>query len=374
MPKAQGKIDEFVFVLLAGVILIAILMVAWTTPTEVAPKVSPSSVDMTTVIGGVEAFTLNISGKLTGVRLTASGDIASWIKFTSNNFDVSKSTLAEVKLTVPKTALLKTYTGLITVTSEGGSKTIPVTIVVEKEVIRALESRNIVLGDFFVGFTSGSKDLDSRQSVQVEKGYFSERSVNMVGSLTEKEFSILQGGEVRLVVEDSNKLGNLIVLFNDAEIFNKKVGPGEIAIPIRKNSINKTNVVNIKAENPGFIFWATTLYQLRSAKLSAGLDGSFSKETSFRIRSAEAANLDSIRLAYKVEDFSSDLPELTIRLNDQIIFKEKPSTTSFDKKFETGILGDSIILNEGDNKLFFSFDEEASYSVTNAIVTVFYKS
>ena len=374
MPKAQGKIDEFVFVLLAGVILIAILMVAWTTPTEVAPKVSPSSVGITTVRGGVETFTLNISGKLTGVRLTVSGDIASWIKFVNNNFDVPKSRLVEVKLTVPKTALLKTYTGLITVTSEGGSKTIPVTIVVEKEVVRALESRNIPLGDFFVGFTSGSKDLDSRQSVQVEKGYFSERSVNMVGSLTEREFSILQGGEVRLVVEDSNKLGNLIVLFNDAGVFNKKVGSGEVVIPIRKNLINKTNVVNIKAETPGFIFWASTLYQLRSAGLSADLEGSFSKEISFKIRSAEAANLDSIRLAYKVEDFSSDLPELTIRLNDQIIFQEKPSTTSFDKKFETDILGDSISLNEGDNKLFFSFDEEASYSVANAIVTVFYKS
>lgn len=370
---AKGAMDEFAFVLLAGVILIGILTIAWTTPLEVSPKASPSSVNVQVTPGSVETFTLNISGKkLTDVELSASGEIASWIKFTTNNFDVSKFSLVNVKVSVPKNAAIKTYKGSIKVSSQGGIDNVPVTVSVEKEIVKALESRSIQIGDFFVGFTSGSKDLDSRQNVQVSRGYFSERSVNLVGSLTDKELSILKGASINIVVEDANKLGNLMVNFNDAEVYNDKAGTGEIIIPLGKNQLNKTNVVNIKADTPGFVFWASTLYQLRSAKVVVNLEGSFAKELAFKLRPAEVSNLDSLRLAYKVEDFSSGLPEMTIKLNGQTIYKANPSTDSFDEKFDKDILGNPLILNE-DNELVFSFDEEASYTVSNAVLTVFYK-
>ncbi|MBI4010286.1 MAG: hypothetical protein HY361_03820 [Candidatus Aenigmarchaeota archaeon] len=370
----KGAMDEFAFVLLAGVILIAILMIAWTTPTEFPPKVFPSSIDIQTTPGSVQTFTLNISGKkLTDVELSASGDIANWVKFTKNNFDVAGFTLVDVKLSVPKNALIKTYKGSIKVSSKDGSETVPINVAVEREIIRALESRSVQLGDFFVGFTSSSKDLDSRQNVQVNKGYFSERSVNLVGSITDKELSILQGASINIVVEDANKLGNLIVTFNDNEVFNKKVGSGEIVIPLEKEMLKKANVVNIKADTPGLVFWANTLYQLRSAKLVVDLEGSFAKELSFKLKSTEVSNFDSLRLAYKVDDFSSNLPELTIKLNDQVAFQSRPSATSFDEKFDKDVFGDPLILNEADNSILFSFENEASYTVSNAVLTVFYK-
>jgi len=366
--------DEFAFVLLAGIILIGILMIAWTTPTELPPKVSPASIDLETTPGSVETFTLNISGKkLTDVTLSSSGDIINWVKFTKNGFDVSGFVLVDARLSVPKNALIKIYRGSIKVSSKDGMEAIPVTVAVEKEVVRALESRGIQLGDFFTGFTAGSKDLDSRQNVQVNKGYFSERSVNLVGSITDKELSILKGASINIIVEDANKLGNLMVAFNDNEVFNKKVGAGEILIPLEKGMMNKNNVVNIKADTPGLTFWANTLYQLRSVKFIVDLEGSFSKELSFNLRPTEVSNFDSLGLAYKVEDFSSTLPELVIKLNDQVVYKAKPSTTSFDEKFGEDISGNPLIVNEGDNKIVFSFENEASYTVSNAVMTVFYK-
>ncbi len=372
---AKGAMDEFAFVLLAGIILIGILMIAWTTPTEVLPKASPSSINIQTTPGSVETFTLNISGKkLTGVELSATGDMANWIKFTKNGFDVSQFSVVEVKVSVPKNALIKAYKGTIKVSSQGGVATVPITIAVEKEVVRALESRNIPLGDFFVGFTSGSKYLDSRQNVQVNRGYFSERPVNLVGSLTDKELSILRGASIELVVEDTNKLGNLIVTFNDAEVYNKKAGAGEIVIPLEKSMLNKTNVVNIKADTPGFTFWASNFYQLRSAKLLVDLEGSFAKELEFKLKPAEVSNFDSLRLAYKIDDFSTSLPELAVKINDQVVYKTKPPTASFDEKFDKDILGDPLILNEGSNEISFSFEREASYTVSNAVLTVFHKS
>lgn len=370
----KGAMDEFAFVLLAGVVLIGILMIAWTTPTELAAKVFPSSVNLQTTPGNVESVTLNISGKkLTNVQLSASGDIANWVKFSSNNFDVSKFTLIDVKFTIPKNAGTKTYKGSIKVTSGGGTTTIPVTAVVEPEGSRALASRNIQLSDFFVGFTSGSKTLDSRQNVQVERGYFSEHSISLVGSITDRELSILKGASIRLVVEDSNKLGNLMVNFNDGEVYNKKVGAGEMIIPIDKKMLNKTNVVNIKADTPGFTFWANTLYQLRNVELNVDLEGSFAKDITFKLKPTEASTFNSLILAFKVEDFSTSLPELTIKSNGQILYKSRPPTTTFDEKFDRDILGDPIVLNGGDNKLSFSFDREASYSVSNAVLTVFYR-
>ena len=371
---AKGAMDEFAFVLLAGVVLIGILMVAWTTPIELAPKASPSSIYLSTTPGSVEIVSLNISGKkLTDVELSALGDIANWVKFTKNSFDVSKFSVVDIKITVPKNAAIKTYKGSIKISSEGGSAIVTVTVTVEKEGNRALESRNIQLSDFFVGFTSGSKILDSRQNVQVERGYFSERPINLVGSITDREFSILKSVSIRIVVEDSNKLGNLIVYLNDGEVFNKKVGAGEIIIPIDKKLLNKTNVVNIKTDTPGFIFWANSLYQLKSAEFIVDLEGSFAKELMFKLKSIEVSTFNSLRLAYKVEDFSTNLPELTIKSNDQTLYKSRPPTATFDEKFDKDIFEETISLNEGDNKLLFSFDREASYSVSNTILTVFYK-
>lgn len=375
MNKGQAKMDEFAFVLLAGIILISILMFAWTTPSELPPKVAPSSIDIETTPGSVEKFPLNISGKkLTDVQLSASGDMATWVRFSKNNFDVSKFEIVEIKVSVPKTAGIKTYKGTIKILSKDGSETIPVTVIVQKEVVKALESRNVQLGDFFVGFTSGSKDLDSRQNVQVHKGYFSERSVNLVGSLTDKELSILKGASIVIVVEDTNKLGNLMVSLNDNEVFNKNIGTGEIVIPLDKSLISKTNVVNIKADAPGFVFWTNTLYQLRSAKLVVDLEGSFSKELAFQLRPNEVSNFDNLRLAFRVQDFTPPLPELTIQLNGQTMYQAEPTSTLFDEKFDNDINDNPLILNEGDSTILFSFDKEASYSVSNAVLTVFYKS
>ena len=86
MGKAQLKMDEFAFVILAGIILIGMLMIIWSTPSEALAIVDPTSISLTLQRGTSTTVNLNISGA-TNVSLSAVGDTSSWISFTKNNFD-----------------------------------------------------------------------------------------------------------------------------------------------------------------------------------------------------------------------------------------------------------------------------------------------
>ncbi len=227
MPEVR-RIDEFAFVLLAGVILIFILMVAWTTPTELPPYVEPTSVSLTAHKGTTKSFDLTINGTLTGVNLTASGEIKDWITFNKNNFDVDGKVKVTVTVKVPSTASLGYHNGRIIVSSTGGEKAVSVAVEVTEAAAKKLATRPIVLGDFEVSYTSGTETLDSKESVQVSKGYFSGHDINLVGIVSEEKLDIITSGYLQLIVDDTNTAGNLIVFFNGKKVFDKPVGIGEV--------------------------------------------------------------------------------------------------------------------------------------------------
>lgn len=372
LKKGQVKIDEFAFVLLAGMVLIFILMLAWGTPSEAVPVVEPTSISRSIPRKSSASFDIKIIGKATGVNLTTTGQIEGWITFSKNYFDVVDSTTVTVKVKVPYVSL-KTYTGNIVVESLGGKKSIPVSITVTEYEVEEF-SRAISLGDFSVAYTIGSDTLNSKKDFEVAKGYFSDSSKSLIGTLEQDKLDIVTDGYVQIVVEETNSAGNLIIHFNDEEVFSQKVAAGVYDIPIEKSLIKTSNTVRISADTPGWMFWMSTVYKIKSAKIVVDYKGIFSKEIYFSLDQNEADNFANFHLSYWVPDdgYELPLPELLIEINNQLIYSDRPPLKFFNRTFEKDIMGNDIFVTSGNNTISFSFEEEASYEIRGALLKIYY--
>lgn len=366
----QAKIDEFAIVLLAGLIFIAILMVAWTTPPEAPPEVNPTSIYLTIPIKSSKVFELNISGKLTNVTLKAKGEIRDWIYFQKNNFNVFDYEIVPIKVSVPNVSL-KTYTGEIIVSSLGGEKTISVTIEVKNITELPLSSRSLLFGipDFYITYAEGNKTIKYKENVLITKGYFSEETLTLTLPINKEELSLTKGAYIKLLIKESNYVGNLIVIFNGEEIFNRKVGKGLIELFIDKKMIRENNIITVKAGLPGWKFWMNTAYKI-DIKFLLILEGALAKTFTFDLEPIEVSNFNHFLLSYYTP---KPIPEIMISINNQIVFLGKPPITFFNQNISKDILGNPLFLAKGENKLAFNLRKEGTYEIRNLNLIIFYR-
>lgn len=370
--QVMPRVDEFAFVLLAGLVLMLILTIVWSTPTESVALVNPTSVSLSIQKGASSSFKLNITGTtLTNVTLTANGAIENWVTFDKNNFNVGGSVIVTVTVKVPKTATEGTHAGQIKIESTGGSKTVSVSVEVTKASAE-LSTKPIVLGDFSVSYSVGSEALDSKENVELVRGLLSGNEVGLFGQLSESKLETVTGGHVKLKIEETNSAGNLIVLFNNEEVLNRKVNVGEVDVPIDASKIKATNTVAVSAGSPGWMFWTNTIYKLSSAEFSIDYEGIYSKDMTFSLDQEQIDNFDHFHLNYRIRDYSAPLPEMLISVNSQLVYWKQPPLTFFNNTFEKDVLGNKLVLNEGENTISFSFEENAFYDVSNAVLTVYY--
>lgn len=364
--------DEFSLVLLAGLTIIVIMMFVWTKPSEAPPWVEPLSVSLSILNGTSSTFMFDILGELTNVTLSGTGQISTWMSFNKNNFNVVNSTKVTVTVKVPGTTEIGLYTGGVKVKSPGGEKTISVNVDVQN--VTKISSRSISLGSFSVEYTPGAKILDSKESLDVIGGYITSYPVNLAGTLTDEEFGVVKGGFVQLRVSETNYAGSLIVSINGKEVFDEIVSVGEITIPIDTSDIKKSNTVTIRASSPGWKFWMSTVYKIKNVKFGVSLKPvSAPQNFTFILDSSEVNNFDSFVLSYRVKEYTPLLPEMLIRINDQIVYAKAPPMAILNESFKKDILGNNLYLDTGDNTISFSFEKEGHYVVDSARLTVYYK-
>lgn len=280
MPEAP-RIDEFAFVLLAGLVLIIVLMVAFSTP------------------------------------------------------------------------------GVVNTTNE--------TNVTEFNVTPDYYAHPINFGDFTVSYSLGTENMITKKNFEVSKGYFGENYVNMVGVVSNDKFPIVTSGFIEIIVEDANGAGNLIVNFNDQEVFNGIVRPGKVAIPLTKNQINESNVISIKAGTPGWKFWTNTVYKISSAKMGINFQGINFKTFTFALTADEVAKFKFGHMTFRAYG-SQPQNDLIIRINDEIFFKGIP-----DQQFVRDF-GNEIYLAVGANNITFSVDRPTSYDLRDVTLNVVSRS
>jgi len=362
----KGQIDEFALVLLAGLILIGILVVVWSSQAATQITVMPESKKLTIARGSSSSFPIFMNGSAKNVTLRSYGEIASWISFDKQNFDVEKEEKVTVYINVPVTASYGMHWGDIYVETLGFQKKISLSVNVSTRTEE--KTRTIGFGDFTVGYIVGEETVQERFNLKVEKGYFSEFSPSFAAVLSEEKLPMVVGGYIQIVVDQTNGLGNLIVEFNDNITFDKKVGVGEIIIPISKDSIKKSNSIVLRAGNPGFVFWSSSLYTIASVKFVVEYNGTIFREFNFSLEDFEAKNLKEGKLSFFISKYDVGIPQklgnLIVKINDEIIYQDIPPSY-FVRRF-----GDEVKLKEGINTISFSTEKGVSYLLEDVALTL----
>jgi len=361
------RIDEFAFILLAGVVLIAVLMIVWTTyPPEEPPAVTPTLIEIVARPGSYKNFTFTLMGNLSRVDLEASGQISDWITFQENHFSMKIKKTVNVRLIVPDQAVEGFYYGKIVVSSSAEkNKTIDVRIEVKKRT--PVETKLISFGDFSVSYDIGTDILDSKSDEEVYKSYISEKSLTLVHpSIPDDRFSILKSGRINILIERSSGFGNLLVYFNDEEIFNRPAGAGELIIDLNISNFKKSNNVLIKAAGPGLQFWSSNSFSIRSASISVDYEGTSFKNFTFSLSEKEVSGFLGGNVEFTIKE-SSKKADMLIMINDQLVFKGKP-LTYFNVDF-----GKDIYVKEGLNTIYFSTEKGASFDLEDVYLRIDYE-
>lgn len=357
-----ARIDEFAFVLLAGLVLILIMALTWTQQTTDV-EVLPATIGVKASPGSPKIFAMTFNGTMPNVSLVVTGQVAGWISFLENNFEVMGLKTIDAQVTVPVGTNDGSYTGLIEVYYASRKKIVSVTIDVSKAAVAGVP-RDIRLGDFSVSYLLGPEAVATAGNKEVSKGYFSEYKFNLVHeAIADDKFSAITAGTVYLLVEDTNNAGNLIVEFNGVEMHNKKASVGEVSVTIPRDQIKKSNVVTVRAGSPGWTFWMNTVYSIKTARFSIDYQKSVSPEKTFTLADEDVLNFKFGKLHFLLGD-SKPTSDMLIKINGYQIYKGTPPKT-FDVNFGSEV-GPSI----GTNIIYFSVDREASYSLQDVVLTI----
>lgn len=362
--QTKTKIDEFAYILLAGVILIAIVMFASSTIQKESPLiVMPSDVFIPVQRGTFTEFNFTLEGNATKVIIEATGDAKDWINFDKNYFNVIKQKTIKAKVVVPSSISAGQYHSIIVVSSSGGNRTLDVMIDVRDEPIDI--AKTISLGDFSVSYAIGTDVLTSKRDVEVYQGVFSSKDVNLVHeSMDDGKYAIVNSGFISLLIEDANEAGELIIELNGEEIFKSKQGIGELIIPLNKDQIKKANTVKIKAGGPGFAFWATNSFKIKTAKFAVNYKSTPSVDKEFNLETKEVIKFRFGKVSFRVDEFTKS-NDMIIKVNNVRIFRGVP-LNPFEIDFE------NVPLNVGVNTITFFLDREAKYDLSNVILTIVY--
>ncbi len=368
--KGQGfKFDEFSLIVIGSIIFMGMVAIALTTPSEFPPRVAPLTMKLDLDPGSYQQFSINITGKISGVNVSTSGEIADWFYLVETDLGAFKEKkIYPVTINVPQTATPGTHKGKIIVSSKEGRAEVDVTVVVS--AVKRLNAKTLPLGDFKVSYSAGTDVLDSAGHTFVSKSYLYEKPLSLVGVVDESKLPILDGGYVKFVVEDTNNYGSVIVTQNGKRIFDEVVGPGEVIVPLNMSDVRRSNTVTIRADNPGLFFWAENVYSIRDVELATSYNGPVVKTFDFTLSPNEYTRFDHFQLTYNVGEVTPNLPPMRIEVNGQTIYLDEPPTESGNIQISRDVFGGIIGLREK-NTMRFSFDQGASYEIIDAVLTVF---
>lgn len=374
---AVPKIDEFAFVLLAGLIFIIIMVYMWTVPTQGPPVVKDSHFDLSSASGVSKTFEFQVtsSGGINGVNLTASGDVGKWITFDKNNFNVAPGSPTTVKATikVPAWTPEGVYNGRVSVTGAGGSDSFSIALTISEQSTQILK-RPVYLGDFEVSYNKGSEVISSKESFTVSNSMFSSESVTLSSLIEEDKLPIVSGGSIYMLVSDSNMAGDLVVFFNEEQVYSGRVSEGQILLDLDNYTMSKSNTLTVSAGSPGVQFWLTPFYDIDVLEFSVDYDGSFSKTFSVNMSKDEVENFKAFDLFFRVREYSKPLPDMMIKINNQIVYWESPPLGLFDDVLSEDMFGNPIYLQEGNNEITFMFEQDAYYELSDTMLTIEYYS
>ncbi len=360
--KGQGKLDEFAFVLLAGLIIIIVMLLVWGVPgpTEI-PTVNPTKKTLSIEKGESEDFILeiNVTSKL--VTLTTRGTIKDWITFSNNNFDSHGLANVEVTVKVPSGADERTHSGSIIIESqEGGEVTVPLTIKVKAPTEPGKEevSRTVYIGDFTVSYAQGTETVKTEEDIEIKD------SEKTISASIIRDMDFVTEGSLILDIFYTNNEGNLVVKFNNEVVYENSHMPGEIVIPLTKNLLDSYNVIEISTSKPWWKFWASSVYKIEKIELKIDYFGDIGKKETFEVYPDELSNFKEGMVLFYVNSYDGP-GHLKVEINGYSLY-EGSRRGSFELSFNFAEVG----LTRGTNTISFSTEQDTSFEIENARIII----
>lgn len=226
--------------------------------------------------------------------------------------------------------------------------------------------RHIRIGDFDVSYAVGSEDIETARNVEIEKGVFSS-SHHTMSAEVDKNLDMVTSGFVNINVLDTNSEGNLVVKFNDNEVFNQIVSRGQVEIPIDTGIIEDYNVIEISTTHPGWKFWKSSVYKLDKVEFGLNFWGNTKKIEEFVVYQDELDNFRSGEVIFKVDNIKG-IGDLIIEINGRTVYKGEPNF-DFKKSFDVYDVG----LRKGVNTISFSAESGVTYEIDDAEIVIIHE-
>lgn len=358
--KGQGKLDEFAFVLLAGLVIIIVMLLVWGVPgpTEI-PTVNPTSKTLSIERGESDDFILeiNVTSKL--VTLTAKGTTADWISFGNNDFEAYGLANVEVTVKVPSGADEREHFGSIVVESqEGGEVTVPLIIKVKAPTEEGMKevSRTVYVGDFIVSYAQGIEAVKTERDIEVGK--------TTISADIERDMDLVTEGSLILNLFYTNNEGNLVIKFNNEVVHDESTMPGELVIPLSKNQLNSYNVIEISTSKPWWKFWTDSVYRIEKMELRINYFGDIERKETFEVYRDELTNFKEGFVTFYVNSYEGP-GYLKVEINGYSLYEGR-RRGSFDLSFDFAEVG----LTRGMNTISFSTEKETSYEIERARIII----
>lgn len=363
--KAQTRVDEFAFILLAGIIMILILAVSYSTLQQ-GPITGVLSTNKLQIAQGTSATVrLTLNGTGFNVTLSSSDEITNWLTFDQNNFDLSGTKDIIVTVAVPSNANFRIYSGNIVISSADKTFKVPLSINVGLATVVNVQN-SIRLGDFVVSYSVGTAIIGEKDDFEVTKGYSSETSTSLTAIVPDDKMGIITDGFIQVFVENSNSAGNLFVDFNGQRLYANTITTGEIDIPLNASMISKYNSIIIRADNPGFQFWTSTDYKIKFVKMGIDYSGVSNKQLTFSLSDNDLKDFDYGQLSFQLSKYDPQyLMPMLIQINGVTLWNDPPTLTYFQKTF-----GTEIPLFVGNNTISFSVSQQSYYQLSNTVINI----
>ena len=370
--------DEFGWILIGALVFIVVISIAWLPSRGPSPLVDPKSVDLNIVAGSGTAFYITINGSKEGemkdVNLTVVDCAQNWVSFDKNMLDIEDSERVMVSVVVPKGTTGGSYVGRIKISSPGGETFVTMRINVVSINELKIRSRPIYLGDVNVKYSVGSELISSGNDIEITKSSFSQTNEAMNITIPSQKLQITTGGYLNLTIGEINDAENLVVIFNGYKIYDRSPSLGNVIIPIDESMIGNQNSMLIYTESPPWYkFWSKSVYKIENFGLFINYQDTMERERLFDLKDEEIANFDSFKLTGSVDRYSSPLGEMEIKINNQLVYSNRPPLSFFNETFRSDVLGNALYFRNTDNVISFSFEQSSLYDLEDAFLIVYYR-
>jgi hypothetical protein len=203
----------------------------------------------------------------------------------------------------------------------------------------SVPTKNINLGSFTVGEPQREL-LKKIVKMDISAGLTSSEERNVFIHIPEWLMESKRGIVIKFDLKDTNKYGNIVIIWNGKEIVNDRLSPRKYEFHIEPKYVQASNTLKVKANGPGLLFWASTIYEIED--FTVELEYGPSKLFHFTLLNKE---LESFKNG-KIEFFARSSSNLVIKINGVEIFNKVPDgveTAEFDISKVPLTRGENII-------------------------------